>query len=122
MLGLEFASGRLNIYDLTDDRTEEEKAAGGKPRQRLLFRSWTYYGDRTASYTRVYEARGADARFDRVVRIPAGVNIMAGDYVILEDGNQYRVDICSAVMVATNFRAIELTLVKLENRYDLILG
>ena len=31
-----------------------------------------FYGDRTISYTRMYEARGANSQIDRLIRIPEG--------------------------------------------------
>lgn len=118
MLGLEFSSGKLEIYELEDVRTAAEIAAGSKPKQKLAYVGWTYFGDRTASLTRIYEALGADERFDRLVRIPVDVNIHVGQYVAI--GNvQYRVNILNLVVVKSNYRAQELTLVRLEDRYDL---
>ena len=118
MLGLEFSSGKLEIYELVDVRTAAERAAGSKPKQKLAYEGWTYFGDRTASFTRIYEALGADERFDRLVRIPFDVAIHAGQYVAI-GGEQYRVNIVNAVVVKSNYRAQELTLVRLEDRYDL---
>ena len=118
MLGLEFSSGKLEIYELVDVRTAGEKAAGSKPKQKLAYVGWTYFGDRTASFSRIYEALGADERFDRLVRIPFDVEIHVGQYVAI-GGEQYRVNIVNAVVVKSNYRAQELTLVRLEDRYDL---
>lgn len=118
MLGLEFSSGKLEIYELVDVRTAAEAAAGSKPKQKLAYVGWTYFGDRTASLSRIYEALGADERFDRLVRIPVDVNISVGQYVVI-GAEQYRVNIVNAVVVKSNYRAQELTLVRLEDRYDL---
>ena len=114
MLGLEFATGALNLYELGTT----QQYAGGLPTEVLRYMGWTYYGDRTVGHTRLYEARGADCRIDKLVRIPDRVTVQVGWYVILEDGEQYRIDALSPVIVASNVRATELTLVKVEERYD----
>ena len=115
MLGLEFATGALNLYELGTTQTIQ----GGMPKEQLVYGGWTYYGERTVSYSRLYEARGADCKVDKVVRIPDRVPVQVGMYVILEDGEQYRIDAVSPVIVASNVRATELTLVKVEDRYDI---
>lgn len=115
MLGLEFATGALDLYELGTTQLIQ----GGMPKEVLVRLGWTYYGERTVSYSRLYEARGADCRVDKVVRIPDRVTVKTGWYVILEDGEQYRIDAVSPVIVASNVRATELTLVKLEDRYDI---
>lgn len=119
MLGLEYASGKLNICELIDARTAAEKAAGSKPKEKLGVIGWTYYGDRNISYSRVYQALGADRRIDRIIRVPVDVLVEPGNYVII-GGTQYRVDIATAVIVKSNYRATELTLIKVEDRYDLV--
>lgn len=114
MMANEFSTGRLNLYTL--GYTQAHK--GGMPTESLVFSTWTYYGERTISHSRLYEARGVDAPCDKVVRIPADVYAQVGQYVILEDGEQYRIDAVSKVIVASNVRANELTLARLEDRYD----
>lgn len=115
MLGLEFATGALNLYELGTSQTLQ----GGMPKEVLTYLGWTYYGERTVSYSRLYEARGADCKVDKVVRIPDRVTVNVGWYVILEDGEQYRIDALSPVIVASSVRATELTLIKVEDRYDI---
>lgn len=119
MLGLEFSSGKLEYYERVDIRTAAEIAAGSKPKEALALDGWTYYGDRMASFTRVYEALGADQRFDRIVRVPEDTPVSPGMYVII-NGQQFRIQLTSAVIVKSSIRAMELTLVKLEERYDLV--
>lgn len=77
-----------------------------------------FFGDRTVSYTRLYEARGADSQIDRLIRIPAEVSVFPDMYVLIGD-DQFRVDAASDVIVARSTRAKELTLVKLEDYYDI---
>lgn len=115
MLGIEFATGALTLYELGTT----QPIHGGMPKEVLISIGWTYYGERTVSHTRLYEAFGADRKIDKVVRIPDRVMAKVGWYVILEDGNQYRIDAVSPVIVATNIRATELTLIRVEDRYDI---
>ena len=115
MMGLEFATGALNLYELG----VTQAYTGGMPKEVLTYLGWTYYGERTVSYSRLYEARGADCKVDKVIRIPDRVTVKTGNYVVLEDGEQYRIDAFSPVIVASNVRATELTLVKVEDRYDI---
>ena len=115
MNALEFATGALNLYELGT----YQAYTGGMPHEVLTYLGWTYYGERTVSHTRLYEALGADCKIDKIVRIPDRVTVQVGWYVILEDGEQYRINALSPVIVASNVRATELTLVKVEDRYDI---
>ena len=115
MLGLEFATGKLTLYDLGTSQT----ISGGMPKQVLVSKDWTWYGVQTASYSRIYEALGADTKVDMVVRVPADFGALRGEYVVLEDGFQYRIDIVRPIVVGSYVRAKELTLIKLEEFYDI---
>lgn len=99
----------------------ESSVNGLMPVERLTPKvSNVYYGDRTVSYTRLYEARGADSQIDRLIRIPAEVSALPDDYVVISD-EQYRVDAVSDVIVARSTRAKELSLIKLEDYFDVII-
>lgn len=87
---------------------------GGMPVEVLASSGTAFYGDRTVSFNRVYTARGADCQIDRLVRVPWDTAVVPDMYVIFEDGSQYRVDIVSDVIVKRSTRALELTLIKLE--------
>lgn len=76
-----------------------------------------FYGDRMISYSRMYEARGADSQLDRLIRVPEGVPVAPDDYVLIGN-DQYRVDAVTDVIVKRSTRARELSLVKLEDYYD----
>lgn len=109
-----FDSGICTICDKT-----EVSVNGLMPVERLSPTvSNVFYGDRTVSYTRLYEARGADSQIDKLIRIPAEVSVFPDMYVLIGD-DQYRVDAVSDVIVARSTRAKELTLVKLEDYYDI---
>lgn len=76
-----------------------------------------FYGDRSISYTRMYEARGADSQLDKLIRIPEDVAVTPDDYVLIGT-DQYRVDAVSDVIVRRSTRAKELSLIKLEDYLD----
>jgi len=92
---------------------------GSMPREVLTPYARAYYGERTVSYTRTYEARGADCQIDKVIRVPFDAQVRTDCYVILEDGEQYRVDVVSPVIVRRDRRAIELTLVRLDELLEI---
>ena len=76
-----------------------------------------FYGDRTISYTRMYEARGANSQIDRLIRIPEGLSVFPDYYVLIGD-EQYRVDAVNDVIIQRNTRAVELSLIRLEDFLD----
>lgn len=115
MLATEFATGKLTLYTLGT----RKEYKGGMPTEKLTEKGWTWYGLQTASYSRIYEAMGADTQIDLVIRIPADFAAKRGEYVILEDGEQYRIDIVRPIVVGSYVRATELTLIRLEDRYDI---
>lgn len=102
-------TGKLTIYSL-----ENTAASGYKPTERLVKIEDAFYEQRTAGVTRIYQAMGADHKFDLLVRcfntdVPAD-----GMYVVI-DGDQFRIDVCQKII---GHDAVDLTLVKLENYYD----
>jgi len=109
-----FDTGKLTIYALTASAED-----GGMPKEVLTKKLTCFYGERTVGYTRMYQARGADSQIDKLVRIPFDIDAVPNDYVVLEDGNQYRIDATSEVIVESSKRAKELTLVRLEELYDI---
>lgn len=108
-----FDTGMLSIYELQEVRT-----SGSKPARHLVLKSHEYYGERTVTATRLYQARGADSSVDMLVRIPFDAEVETNWYVIPENGKQYRIDAVSKVIVGSNERALELTLVRLGENYD----
>lgn len=110
-----FDSGICTIY------TKTETSVGGlMPREVLTQKvGGVYFGERTISYSRLYEARGVDSQIDRLVRIPEDVSVDPDDYLII-NGAQYRVDAVNDVIVKRSTRARELSLVKLEDYFDVV--
>lgn len=89
--------------------------SGQMPTEILVPVGTAYYGDRMVSFERLYTARGADCRIDRLVRVPWDTEVEPENYVVFEDESQYRVDAVADVIVKRSTRARELTLVKLED-------
>ena len=99
--------------------TKQATSTGGAmPTEALIPYGRAYYGERTVSFTRLYEARGADCRIDKLVRVPFDTKIQPDSYVLLEDGMQYRVDVVAPVIVRRDVRAVELTLIRLDELLD----
>ena len=112
-----FDTGLLKIYELAEVAED-----GGMPTEKLLYQGMAFYGARTVSATRLYQARGADCRIDKLVRVPFDTAVKPDMYVILDDGPQFRVDAVAEVIVRRDVRAVELTLIKLEENLNVELA
>ena len=109
------ADGTLKIYTL-----QNTAAAGSMPVDQLVlkFPEDVYYSDRVVGYNRQYAAMGADQRISKLVRI-WDMSIEAGEYAVI-DGVQYRIDVVQHLRDEDGLKACDLTLAKLEERYDCI--
>lgn len=105
--------GLLTLYTLTD--TAEK---GMMPHEQLVKLSDEYYGKRTVGLTRYYAALGANQRVDKLVRIWRNDQIETGNYAILEDNNQYRIDFIQHLLDDDGLEVTDLTLVRLDDHYD----
>lgn len=108
-----FDTGLLTVCTLIE--TNEN---GGKPVKQLEKKCAAFYGERTVSAARLYQARGADCEIDMLVRVPFDTDVQTNDYVVLENDDQFRVDFVSKVLVGYSNRALELTLVRLGVNYN----
>lgn len=110
-----FDSGICTICNKT-----EASVAGLMPHEVLIPRTENvYFGTRSISYTRLYEARGADSQIDKLIRVPEDVSVGPDDYIII-GSDQYRVDAVADVIVRRSTRARELSLVRLEDYLDVV--
>lgn len=110
-----FDSGICTICNKT-----EASVAGLMPHEVLIPRTENvYFGTRSISYTRLYEARGADSSIDKLIRVPEDVSVGPDDYIII-GSDQYRVDAVADVIVRRSTRARELSLVRLEDYLDVV--
>lgn len=90
--------------------------SGKMPTEKLVEIDTAYYQMRQAGVTRIYQALGADRRFDLLVRCLNTTVPREGLYVVIDD-EQYRIDICQRIIGKD---AVDLTLVKVEEYYDVI--
>ena len=111
------ADGTLKIYTL-----QNTAAAGSMPVDQLVqkYPEDVYYSDRVVGYNRQYAAMGADQFISKLVRI-WDMPVEVGEYVII-DGTQYRIDQVQLLKDEDGLKVVDLTLSKLEDRYDCITG
>lgn len=103
-------SGILTIYSLTNVANP-----GAMPVEKLVEICTAYYEERTIGITRAYAAMGADQQIDMLVRCLNTPTLSpAAEYVIPEDGLQYRVTLKQKIDADT----YDLTLVRLEDNYN----
>ena len=111
------ADGILRIYTL-----QNTAAAGSMPTPRLVLKIShdVYYADRVIGYGRQYAAMGADQIISKLVRC-WDIPVEIGDYAVI-DGIQYRIDMVQRLKDEDGLKVVDLTLSKLEERYDCITG
>lgn len=91
---------------------------GRMPVEKLVMKGTEFYSHRTVGVTRRYAALGAKREFDCVVRLWNCIELPDGvAYAVLEDGKQYRIDFTQQIV---DEDALDLTLVRLENYYDVV--
>ena len=108
-------SGTLTVCTL-QNRAE----AGRMPVMALAQRSRHWYGERTVGYGRYYAAMGANQRIDLLVRLHQDRGIQSGMYAVLGNGEQYRIESVAQGGEDTELKWTDLTLVRLEDRYDVV--
>lgn len=99
--------GKLTICAL-----QNVAESGFMPREALVDQTEAFFSYREVGVTRMYAALGANHRIDLLVR--AWVTDLDPDwqYVIIDD-TQYRIDVAQTVG-----DAVDLTLIRLEEKYD----
>lgn len=103
--------GLLKFYSLVNTAP-----SGAKPVEKLVdLETNAFYANKQIGVTRLYAAKGANARIDKLVYCYNIIVPEAAKYVILEDGRQYM--ITDAVQIVDE-DAVELSLVRLETYYD----
>lgn len=101
-------AGLLTLYELTNTAT-----AGLMPVEELVEVCTAYYYERTVGVTRAYSAMAANQRIDKLVRVYNTDVPVNAEYVILEDGLQYRIS-----LKQQQGDHVDLTLERLEGFYD----
>ncbi len=105
--------GTLTIYELVN--TAER---GLMPRYTLREKARHFYGERVIGYNRQYAAMGVDQRIDRLVRIWRDNTVNVHDYVLLDDGHQYRIDMVQHLQDDDGLNVTDLTLYRWEDNYE----
>lgn len=103
-------AGILTLYNLTSTTS-----TGDVPVEKLESLGTAFYAERTVGYNRIYAARGANQEIDMVVRCYNTDVPYSAKYVVLEDGNQYQISVKQKIV---DEDATDLTLVRVENYYD----
>lgn len=91
---------------------------GLMPQYRLQEKSRHFYGERTIGYNRQYAAFGVNQRVDKLVRIWRDNEVNVHDYVILDDGHQYRIDMVQHLQDDNGLNVTDLTLYRWEENYE----
>lgn len=107
-------SGILNLYRLVNTAQN-----GRMPNEQLVYIDSAYYGERTVGYNRQYAAKAVNESVDKLIRIWRDESISAGMYVLLEDNNQYQIDIVQHLLDDDGLKVTDLTLSRLEKNYEL---
>ena len=101
-------AGILTMYSL-----QNVAVPGLMPREELVPMGTAFYNERTVGVTRAYSAMAANQRIDKLAHcyntdVPVGA-----EYVILEDGLQYRIS-----LKQMSGDDVDLTLERLEEMLD----
>lgn len=122
--------GVLYICDLVN--TAEN---GDMPKEQLQIVNKHWFEERVIGYGRFYTAMGVNQRVDRLVRVHLDNNIRIGQYAVLGNGEQYRIDMVAngqevlerTKMIDSKYyrqpkivgnKYTEITLSRVENYYD----
>lgn len=122
--------GVLYICNLVD--TAEN---GNKPKEVLQIVNKHWFEERVIGYGRFYTAQGVNQKVDRLVRVNYDNNIRIGQYAVLGNGEQFRIDMVAngqeeferQKMVEgkyyrqyrmTGLRYTDITMSRVENNYD----
>lgn len=112
-----------------------EAENGDMPREVLQIVNKHWFENRVVGYGRFYSAQGVNQRVDRLVRVNLDNNIRIGQYAVLGNGEQFRVDMVShgqevferTKMIDSKYyrqpkivgnKYTEITLSRVDNYYD----
>ena len=79
--------GVLFVCDLTNIAEN-----GDMPKEILTKKNKYWFENRPISFSRAYQAKGVNEQVDLVARITYDTSIHIGQYVMLGNGEQYRID------------------------------
>lgn len=102
--------GIIRLYSLQNIATP-----GFMPSEKLVYDSEFYFSKITTGVTRRYAALGANRDYNAVIRCWNATVADDVRYAVDEDSVQYRIDVAEP---AHDIDAVDLTLVRLEDFYD----
>ena len=107
-------SGTLEVFEL------QECAAQGRKPKKIIRPSFEpcFYGELNVGYKRQYAAMGVSQQVDKLVRIWQNRSIAIGMVAVLDDGQQYRIDLVQHLNDETGEPVTHLTLRRLGGLYD----
>lgn len=95
--------------------------AGGKMPEAVLEELWRqFYSERSIGYRRLYAAQGVNQQIDRLVRVWEDRNIQPEMFAVLENGEQYRIDMVQHLLNEDGLKVTDLTLKKVDTLYDVL--
>lgn len=103
-------AGILTLCTLTSTAAD-----GNYPAEKLVSVGTAFYAEKTVGYNRIYAARGANEQIDMVVRCYNTDVPYSAKYAVLEGGDQYQISVKQKIV---DEDATDLTLVRVENYYD----
>ena len=103
-----FDAGILKFYSL-----QNIASAGLMPKEALVEQGSAFYYERTIGINRAYSAMSANQKIDKLVRCYNQTIPYNAEYVILEDGLQYRISLKQVLG-----DDVDLTLERLEAMLD----
>lgn len=106
--------GTLTVCELVNNGER-----GLMPHYVLRGKAVHYYGNKVIGYGRQYAAMGVDQRIDRLVRIWRDNDVNVHDYVLLDDGHQYRIDMVQHLQDDDGLNVTDLTLYRWEDNYEI---
>ena len=111
-------NGILYLCELND-----EAEPGDMPKVRLKKIARHWYEERLIGMQRQYLAKGVNEQIDLLARIRYEPKARIGLYVMLGNGEQYRItNISPGTDRANGLRCTDLTLTRLEEKYDVAEG
>lgn len=104
--------GTLSICNL-----QNTAEAGEMPCEKLVVVDTVYYGERTVGYGRQYAAIGVAQQVDKLVRIWRK-DVSVKQYVVLDDGQQYVINMVQNAEDEDGIKITDLTLRRLDDNFD----
>lgn len=91
---------------------------GEMPVQTLIKKQRYWFESRVIGLSRQYQAKGVNEQVDMVVRIPYDNRVRIGEYAMLGDGSQFRIDNVTPIFEEETLNVTELTLSRVDKHYD----